>query len=1042
MNKNYIILNNKVNQKDKNGNYINLDLDKQAVREYFLNNVNQNTVFFHSLEEKLDYLVENGYYDKKVLNKYTMEEIKEVFKIAYGKKIRFRSYTGAVTFYERYAMRTTNNERILERYEDRLSMVALTIGRNFEEAKEFIEMLSSRQLQGATPIFMNSGKLRSGGLVSCYLLDTSDNLESINYVMNSAMQMSKSGGGVGINLTKLRARGETIKDVDNRASGVLPPSKVFEDIFSYINQLGQRSGSGVVHLSIFHNDIEEFINSKKVNADEKLRLKTLSTAVVIPDKFMEILKDNNTKYYYTFFPKNVFDVTGIELDNMDMTEWYDKLVENKEIRKTQRDKLRIVQEIIRSQKEGGYPYIIFIDTMNKKHNLSKIGKINMSNLCVAPYTKILTREYGYIEISKVENQLVNVWNGEQWSETVVKKTGENQKLIRISTNTNNSVDCTNYHKFYVYGLKSNGDVDNKKIIEKRANELLIDDKLITYKLPKDYNDKYSNKKLDYSYLNGFFTADGTDYGNKYIYLYGEKKKLIHKFKNIKRKISKKDNGLQICMNGYLKDKFFIPKEYNLKSKIEWLSGLFDGDGHITNYKTGHQSFDLISINKNFLIEVHYMLQELGVDNRVINGREERKEIICGKKSNCKKQYRLKIGQRGINRLVELNISTERLKFKYFKINKIHKRLSKITSIEKLDGFYDTYCFTEPLRNMGMFNGMLLGNCTEISQLNTPTEFSNNIYENKNKWGYDIQCVLSSLNLVNLFTEDITDIDKKNVIISSMKFLSNVSDLSNIESVPSVVRANKDFHSVGLGMMGLHTLFVKYGIEYESEEAKDLTNLLFLYIRFYSLYGSMMVAKERGKFKYFEKSDYANGKALNKYVNGTIKLVPQTEKVKDILFKMNIVIPNIEDWSMLRKDIIKYGLYNAYQLTLAPNQSSAYIMEVSPSVAPVSSEVEFRDYGYLQTVYPMPLLTNENKYLYKSAYDVDQKKMLDLISVIQEHIDQSISTVVNVKSSTTMKEHLGIIIHAWQKGIKSLYYWRTQKQSIMANKEPVCESCSV
>ena len=607
MNKDYILLNNKVNMKDKEGNYINLDLDRQAVLEYFLNNVNQNTVFFHSLEEKLDYLVREGYYDKKVLDRYTMEEIKDIFKIAYSKKIRFRSYTGAVTFYERYAMRTLDNERILERYEDRLSMIALTIGRNYEEAKEFINILADRQLQGATPIFMNAGKLRSGGIVSCYLLDISDNLESINYVMNSAMQMSKNGGGVGLNLTKIRARGETIKDVENRASGVLPPSKVFEDIFSYINQLGNRNGSGVVHLSIFHNDIEEFINSKKVNADEKLRLKTLSTAIIIPDKFMEILKDNNTRYYYTFYPKNVYDITGVELDNMDMNEWYDKLVENKNIRKTQRDKLKLLQEIIRSQKESGYPYIIFIDNMNKEHNLKKIGRINMSNLCVAPYTKILTKEYGYIEISKVENHTVSVWNGKQWSKTVVRKTGENQKLLRvevkdINTGVFKDVDCTEYHKFYL----ENG----KKV---NANELKVGDKLLEFYLPFD------------------------------------KGKLIK---------------------------------------------------------------------------------------------------------------------------------------------------HKITSIEKLSGFYDTYCFTEPLRNMGIFDGMLLGNCTEIAQLNSPNKFSNNIYDGTNEYGYDIQCVLSSLNLVNLF-ECKTDEERRNVIISSMKFLSNVSDLSNIESVPSVNKSRDDFHSVGL-----------------------------------------------------------------------------------------------------------------------------------------------------------------------------------------------------------------------------------------------------
>lgn len=804
-----------------------------------------------------------------------------------------------------------------------------------------------------------------------------------------------------------------------------------------------RNGAGVVHLSIFHNDIEEFINSKKVNADEKLRLKTLSTAIIIPDKFMNLLSDNSSRYYYTFNPKNVFDVTGVELADMDMTEWYDKLVENRSIKKTQRDKLKLVQEIIRSQKESGYPYLIFIDTMNKEHKLSKIGKIEMSNLCVAPYTKILTKEYGYIEISKVENQLVNVWNGEQWSETVVKKTGENQKLVRIKTSTNNDIDCTPYHKFYIYGLKSNGDVDNTKIIEKRAIELNIDDKLIIYSLPNVYVDKYKNNKLNYAYFNGFFSADGTGNKTKIIYLYGEKINLIDKFKELNRNIiNKGTQGLQINVSGLMKEKYFIPNGYNLKSKIEWLSGLFDGDGNITNYPTGHQSFDLVSINRDFLIEIHYMLQELGVDNRVIYGRRERNEVICGKFAKCKDQYRLKIGQRGINRLIDLGINTYRLKFNKFNINKLHKRLSKIISIEKLNGVYDTYCFTEPLRNMGMFNGMLLGNCTEIAQLQTRSEFDNNLYSGKNNFGYDVQCVLSSLNLVNLFTGDISDEDKKNVIISSMKFLSNVSDISNLESVPSVINANKNLHSVGLGALGLHTLFVKYGIEYESEEAKDLTNLLFSYIRFHSLYGSMEIAKERGKFKDFEKSDYANGKALEKYTNGTIKLKPQTEKVKSILNIMKIIIPNERDWYTLNEDIMKYGLYNAYQLTLAPNQSSAYIMEVSPSVAPVSSEVEFRDYGYLQTVYPMPLLTNENKYLYKSAYDVDQKKMLDLVRVMQDHIDQAISTVININSDTTMKEHLGIIIYAWKIGIKTLYYWRTRKQSIMADKEPICESCSV
>ena len=806
----------------------------------------------------------------------------------------------------------------------------------------------------------------------------------------------------------------------------------------------------MVHLSIFHNDIEEFINSKKVNADEKLRLKTLSTAIIIPDKFMNLLSDNSSRYYYTFNPKNVYDVTGVELADMDMTEWYDKLVENRSIKKTQRDKLRIVQEIVKSQKESGYSYITFIDTMNREHNLSKIGKIEMSNLCVAPYTKILTKEYGYIEISKVENQLVNVWNGEQWSETVVKKTGENQKLLRITTDSYQTIDVTPYHKFYIQqGYEKKGG----RVVEKRTYELEIGDKLIKFNLPNDYK---GYKTLNNAYANGFYSADGCEYKvknrkhiNKIIYLYNDKKDLLNRFNSLNYNLIEKDNFYRLDYCKGLESKYFVPFGYKIEDIMEWFSGYADGDGTILN-NNGNISLQIVSINLEFLQNIKLLLQELGIHSKINKGYDERMTLMPLNNDTGeygyfkgKESYRILITHNNLKKLIDIGFETYRLKFDLTHIpNRNSINFERIKNIEEIKHLQDTYCFTEPLRNMGMFNGMLLGNCQEISQLQTRSEFDNNLYSGKNNFGYDVQCVLSSLNLVNLFTGDISDEDKRNVIISSMKFLSNVSDMSNLESVPSVVNANKNLHSVGLGALGLNTLFVKYGIEYESEEVKDLTNLLFSYIRYYSLYGSMLIAKERGKFKDFEKSDYANGKALEKYINGTIKLKPQTERVKEILNEMRITIPNEIDWRMLNEGIMKFGLYNAYQLAIAPNQSSAYIMEVSPSVAPVSSEVEFRDYGYLQTVYPMPLLTNENKHLYKSAYDIDQKKMLDLVRVMQDHIDQAISTVININSDTTMKEHLGIIVYAWKIGIKTLYYWRTRKQSIMADKEPICESCSV
>ena len=240
MSKKYMILNNKVNIKDSNGNYLYLHLDKEATKDYFLNYVNKNTVFFHDLKEKLDYMVENKYYDPEFLNKYSFHDIKNLFKYVYSKKFRFKSFTSASKFYDGYALKDTEDNKILERYEDRISIVALYIADgDIQEAFNYAKIMINQEYQPATPTFLNSGKLKAGELVSCFLLETDDSLNSIGYIQTSSMKLSALGGGVGINLSKLRGRGDSIKGISNRASGIMPVAKILEDTFSYANQLGR-----------------------------------------------------------------------------------------------------------------------------------------------------------------------------------------------------------------------------------------------------------------------------------------------------------------------------------------------------------------------------------------------------------------------------------------------------------------------------------------------------------------------------------------------------------------------------------------------------------------------------------------------------------------------------------------------------------------------------------------------------------------------------------------------------------------------------------
>ena len=692
----YIYLNNEVMVKDAEGK-LQLEKDKEAVYSYFVDYVNKNTVFFHNLKEKMDYLIKKDYYID-FYTMYNLEQIQEVFDLVYSKKFRFQSYMAASKFYQSYALMDDSGEKFLERYEDRIAIVSLYLGQgNIEKAKSYALMLINQEYQPATPTFLNAGKKRSGELVSCYLDEIGDNLSGIGYALDEAMKLSSIGGGVAFNLSKLRARGEAIKGVEGRASGVLPIIKILEDIFSYANQLGQRPGAGAVYLNVFHPDILEFLDTKKINVDEKIRIKSLSIGVIMPDKFMELASEDLP--CYTFYPHTVFREYGLYLDELDMNEWYDKLVANPNIKKKKINAREFLVKISQTQKESGYPYIFFKDNANREHTLKEIGQVKFTNLCT--------------EIMQV---------------------------------------------------------------------------------------------------------------------------------------------------------------------------------------------------------------------------------------------------------------------------------------------------------------------TEVSDINH--------YYEEDTIRRGISCNLGSVNIVPVMENKRI----REVVRDAVDSLTTVSDITNIDIVPSIKKANEELHSIGLGAMNLHGFLAKNLIQYESREALDFCNVFFMMMNYYSLERSMEIAKERNEtFKGFEKSEYANGKYFDKYIEKNFE--PVTDKVKS-LFE-GIYIPTKEDWENLKVKVMENGVYNAYRMAIAPNQSTSYIMNSTASIMPIVDKVEVREYGDSTTFYPMPYLNYDNFFFYKSAYDMDQKNILKLVSVIQRHVDQGISTILYTKSTDTTRDLSKLYILAHKLGLKSLYYTRTRKSTIEE-----CISCSV
>nr|WP_245709393.1 class 1b ribonucleoside-diphosphate reductase subunit alpha [Rhodococcus tukisamuensis] len=357
---------------------IQFDKDREAANQYFLQHVNQNTVFFHNQDEKLDYLVKENYYEREVLDQYTRNFVKSLIDHAYSKKFRFPTFLGAFKYYTSYTLKTFDGKRYLERFEDRVCMVALTLAAGDEDlAVKLVDEIIAGRFQPATPTFLNSGKKQRGEPVSCFLLRIEDNMESIGRSINSALQLSKRGGGVALLLSNVREHGAPIKKIENQSSGVIPIMKLLEDSFSYANQLGARQGAGAVYLHAHHPDIYRFLDTKRENADEKIRIKTLSLGVVIPDITFELAKKNEDMYLFS--PYDVERIYGKPFADIDVTEKYYEMVDDKRIRKTKIKAREFFQTVAELQFESGYPYIMYEDTVNRANPIA--GKVTHSNLC-------------------------------------------------------------------------------------------------------------------------------------------------------------------------------------------------------------------------------------------------------------------------------------------------------------------------------------------------------------------------------------------------------------------------------------------------------------------------------------------------------------------------------------------------------------------------------------------------------------------------------------------------------------------------------------
>lgn len=836
-----------------------------------------------------------------------------------------------------------------------------------EHAQRIYEYAAKGWFMFSTPVLANGGTDR-GLPISCFGGYVDDSRESIcdHYTENA--WLSSLGGGIGGYWGHLRSNGQATSR-GSKSTGIIPFIKVVDAQMLAFSQGGTRRGSYAAYLDVSHPEIEEFIHIRKpTGGDINRRSLNLHNAVIITDEFMRKITGEDSDPTWQLIDPNSGAVVSIV------------------------DARNLWQSIINTRVETGEPYIMFKDTVNAAlpQPMRDAGwEVHQSNLCVAPETLVLTRN-GYKRIDSLNGKKVEVWNGDNWSKVTVYRTALESKLLRVTFSDGAVLECTPEHKFYIQRTYNKDDVD---IVD--AKDLQIGDKLEKWALPLSIEEG-NLPPLHHAYSQGFYSGDGnTDL--PYSWLYASKYCVARRLKG---DIGEEHSSCarKTWTHGPMLCKSFVPTGYDRATKLEWLAGLLDADGTVARSNNG-DCIQMASVNLNFLREIKLMLSEMGVHSKVTLARVEGEYDLPAndgagqnKKFKCKEIHRLLIGTSGVKLLLNYGLSCERLEFQDRQDpQRDCLRFVQVVSVEDNDRYDETYCFTEPKRKRGCFNGIVTGQCSEIV---LPTDNNRTFV-----------CCLSSLNL-----EYFQEWKDTTIVEDLIRYLDNVLTYFIDNAPPELAKAvNSAYNSrdLGLGAMGFHSYLQRNSVPFESPLAKAWNRLMFSTIKERAEAESLRLGTERGE----------------------------------------------------APDMKGTGRRNAHLLAIAPNASSSIICDTSPSIEPIranmymqktlSGSYPIRNKYLEQHLEELGMNTpavwksinehkgsvqhldipKDTKKIFKTAPEIDQLWLIEHAADRQPYICQAQSLNLffvpdemgSIEASTLHKVH----VDAWKKGLKTLYYLRSE-----------------
>lgn len=851
------------------------------------------------------------------------------FVVMYEKEIQEMFDYERDYLFDFFAMKTLErsylfkiNGKIVERPQHMWMRVAIQIHSFVHQdslslIKETYDLMSLLYFTHATPTLFNAGT-NHPQLSSCFLLSTEDNIEDIFKSISDVAQISKWAGGIGLSLSNIRAKGSMIRGTNGKSEGIIPLCKTLEMVGRYINQGGKRNGSICAFIEPWHADIYSFIELRKNTGDENLRARDLFIALWVPDLFMKrVQEDADWTLMCPDECKGLVDNYGEKFEELYIS--YEQQQKGKRVVKAK----DLWNHILENQIETGIPYISFKDSVNRKNMQKQLGTIRNSNLCVSPETMILTST-GYFPIKSLENQQIEIWNGEEFTPTTVYKTGHHQELMTVKFSNGHSLSCTLYHKFYI---------QKEKITEFQAKDLLTNMKIIPFSYP--------------------IIRDGFNIIN--------------------------ESPLYVPING------------SLQTKLSWLQKLFDKYGKVIS--DGYSLY----CNPHILEHTSYLLHTLGCFTTI-----KEKEIILHYSS--------------LKQLVSLGLEIDIENVIHIEPDEIY-----ITEIIYKQHYSDTYCFKEEKRGMGIFNGVLTGQCNEIA-----------LYSNKDEISVCNLCSICLPRFVKNKSFDFEELER--VAGIACRNLNNVIDV-NFYPVPETKRTNVSNRPIGIGIQGLADIFLMLGLSFGSDEARSLNKRIFETIYYGSVKMSISLAKLHGPYTSIENSPHSEG-----------------------LLQFDLW-PNVEtfyDWTEVKKDLKKYGIRNSLLTALMPTASTSQIMGNNETMEPYTSNVYLRktlageftvvnhhlvseltelglwndqvyneilyDNGSVQKVKSIP---EDIKHKYKTAYELKITDMLKQAverSPFVDHMQSMNLFMAKPDFNLLNSSHF----YSWKNGLKTgMYYLRTQ-----------------